>query len=73
MKVREIHFLKNSLCESRTVVKSMNLEEMNVVEILDRVLDNGIVVAPSARMFLIGQELHAMNGRIVVESVRTFR
>jgi gas vesicle protein GvpA/GvpJ/GvpM family len=53
-------------------MKAMNLEDVNVVEILDRVLDNGIVVDPSARVSLIGQDLHSMKGRVVVESVNTY-
>ena len=52
-------------------MQTMNLDDVNVVEILDRVLDNGIVVDPSARVFLIGHDLHS-NGRIVVESVSTY-
>ncbi len=53
-------------------MKAMNLEDINVVEILDRVLDNGIVVDPSARVSLMGQELHAIKARFVVESVKTY-
>lgn len=52
-------------------MKTNNLEDINVVEILDRVLDKGIVIDPSARVSLIGQDLHAMRGRVVVESVNT--
>lgn len=53
-------------------MKAMNLEDVNVVEILDRVLDNGIVVDPSARVSLIAQDLHTIKGRVVVESVNTY-
>lgn len=47
------------------------LEEINVVELLDRVLDNGIVLDPSARVYLIGNELRGSKRRMIVESVRT--
>lgn len=52
-------------------MKRSNLEDINVVEILDRVLDNGIVVDPSARVYLIGRDLRASQRRLVIESVRT--
>jgi hypothetical protein len=47
------------------------LEDINVMDLLDRVMDNGIVVDPSARVFLMGNELRATKGRMIVESVRT--
>jgi hypothetical protein len=53
-------------------MKTSNLEDMNAVEILDRVLDKGIVIDPSARVSLMAQDLHAIHGRVVVESVTTF-
>lgn len=53
-------------------MKRSSLDEINVLEILDRVLDNGIVVDPSARVYLIGNELHPSKGRMVVESVSTY-
>lgn len=52
-------------------MKRSKLEDINVVEILDRVLDNGIVVDPSARVYLIGKELRDSKRRMIVESVRT--
>ena len=52
-------------------MKRSSLDDINVVEILDRVLDNGIVVDPGARVYLIGNELHVSKGRMVIESVRT--
>lgn len=53
-------------------MKTINLDDVNVVEILDRVLDNGIVVDPSARVFLIGHDLQGVEGRVVVDSVSTY-
>ena len=58
--------------EREECMKTINLDDVNVVEILDRVLDNGIVVDPSARVFLIGHDLHGIEGRVVVESVSTY-
>ncbi|HEY7402924.1 MAG TPA: gas vesicle protein GvpJ [Candidatus Angelobacter sp.] len=49
-----------------------NLENINVAEVLDRVLDNGIVVDLSARLFLLGVDLRSIQGRLVVESVQTY-
>jgi len=49
-----------------------NLENLNVAEVLDRVLDNGIVVDPSARIFLLGTDLHSIRARLVVESFQTY-
>lgn len=48
-----------------------NKDDVSVVDLLDRVLDNGIVLDPSARVYLIGNELRASKGRMVIESVRT--
>jgi gas vesicle structural protein len=53
-------------------MQTSNLEDMNMADILDRVLDKGIVIDPSARVSLMGQDLHAMRSRVVVESVNTF-
>ena len=47
-------------------------EDSNLIEILDRVLDNGIVVDPSARVLLMGTDLHTINDRVIVESVHTY-
>jgi hypothetical protein len=50
-----------------------NLENINVTEVLDRVLDHGIVVEPSTRLIVLGAELHNLKGHFVVESVQTYR
>jgi hypothetical protein len=49
-----------------------NLESINLTEVLDRVLDHGIVMDPSSRIFLMGVELRNVNARFVVESVQTY-
>jgi gas vesicle protein GvpA/GvpJ/GvpM family len=48
------------------------LDQINVAEVLDRVLDHGIVVDPSTRIFLLGIDLCSIKARFVVESVQTF-
>ncbi len=47
-----------------------NLDNINVTEVLDRVLDHGIVMDPSTRLVLIGMDFHQLKGRFVVESVQ---
>ncbi|HJT53047.1 MAG TPA: hypothetical protein VJ848_04305 [Candidatus Angelobacter sp.] len=47
------------------------LEDINVLDLLDRMLDNGIVVDPSTRVYLIGNELRPSRERMIIESVRT--
>lgn len=54
-----------------SVMKRSQLEDNTVVELLDRVLDNGIVVDPSARVYLIGHDLSKSKRHMVVEWIRT--
>ena len=54
------------------LMKPKTIEDINVTEILDRVLDNGIVVDPSARVYLMANELRAAKGRMVVESIQKY-
>jgi hypothetical protein len=46
-----------------------NLENINVTEILDRVLDHGIVMDPSTRVALMGVDLRTMKAHFVLESM----
>ncbi|HET9285648.1 MAG TPA: hypothetical protein VJW55_00500 [Candidatus Angelobacter sp.] len=48
-----------------------NLDNINVAEVLDRVLDHCIVMDLSTRIFLLGVDLRSLKGRLVVESVQT--
>jgi hypothetical protein len=50
--------------------KMQNLDNINVTEVLDRVLDHGIVMDPSTRLVLLGMDFHELKGRFVVESVQ---
>jgi len=49
-----------------------NLDNINVTELMDRVLDHGIVVDPSTRIFLLDADLRALEGKFVVDSVQTY-
>jgi len=53
-----------------TVQKSVDTS--GLAEVIDRVLDKGIVVDAWARISLVGIELLAIEARIVVASVDTF-
>lgn len=44
----------------------------SLVEVVDRILDKGIVIDAWARISLVGIELLAIEARVVVASVETF-
>jgi gas vesicle structural protein len=44
----------------------------SLVEVLDRVLDKGIVIDASVRVALVGVELLAVDARVVVASFHTY-
>ena len=50
----------------------VGLEEMNVADILDRVLDRGIVMEPASRVLLIGKNLRALGARLVLDSMYVY-
>ena len=52
------------------VEKSMG--SSSIVEVIDRILDKGIVVDAWARVSLVGIELLTIEARVVVASVDTF-
>lgn len=52
------------------VEKSM--ASSSLVEVVDRILDKGIVIDAWARVSLVGIELLAIEARVVVASVETF-
>ena len=52
------------------VEKSMS--SSSLVEVIDRILDKGIVVDAWARLSLVGIELLAIEARVVIASVETF-
>lgn len=53
-----------------TVHKSM--DSSSLAEVVDRILDKGIVIDAWARVSLVGIELLAIEARVVVASVDTF-
>ena len=52
------------------VEKSMS--SSSLVEVIDRILDKGVVVDVWARLSLVGIELLALEARVVIASVETF-
>lgn len=44
----------------------------SLAEVIDRILDKGIVIDLWARVSLVGIELLAIEARVVIASVRTF-
>ena len=52
------------------VEKSMS--SSSLVEVIDRILDKGIVVDAWVRISLVGIELLAIEARVVIASVETF-
>jgi hypothetical protein len=53
-----------------TVQKSM--DSSSVAEVVDRILDKGVVIDAWARIALVGIEILAIEARVVVASVDTF-
>lgn len=49
-----------------------NMSSSSLVEVIDRVLDKGVVVDAWARVSLVGIELLAIEARAVVASVETY-
>ena len=52
------------------VQKSM--DSSSLAEVVDRILDKGIVIDAWARISLVGIELFALEARVVVASVETY-
>ncbi|MBS3819424.1 gas vesicle structural protein GvpA [bacterium] len=49
-----------------------NMASSSLVEVVDRILDKGIVVDAWVRASLVGIELLAIEARVVVASVETY-
>lgn len=49
-----------------------SIEAASLAEVLDRILDKGIVIDVWARVALVGIELLAIEARIVIASVETW-
>jgi len=50
----------------------VRLEDINITDILDRVLDQGIVMEPASRISLIGKNLRSLGARLVVDSIYVY-
>jgi hypothetical protein len=53
------------------MVEKMN-SSSSLVEVIDRILDKGIVVDAWARVSLVGIEILTIEARVVIASVETF-
>ena len=49
-----------------------SIQSSSLAEVLDRVLDKGIVIDLWARVSLVGIEILAVDARVVISSVETF-
>lgn len=49
-----------------------NIDSSSLAEVIDRILDKGIVIDAYARVSLVGIELLAIEARVVIASVETF-
>ena len=49
-----------------------SIASSSLVEVIDRILDKGVVVDAWVRVSLVGIELLAIEARVVVASVETF-
>lgn len=49
-----------------------NIASSSLAEVVDRVLDKGVVIDAYARVSLVGIELVAVEARIVIASVETY-
>lgn len=57
--------------EENNMVEKMN-SSSSLVEVIDRILDKGIVVDAWARVSLVGIEILTIEARVVIASVETF-
>jgi hypothetical protein len=55
----------------KNMVEKMNASS-SLVEVIDRILDKGIVVDAWARVSLVGIEILTIEARVVIASVETF-
>lgn len=49
-----------------------SVQSSSLAEVLDRILDKGIVIDIWARVSLVGIEILAIDARVVISSVETF-
>ena len=56
---------------NRMAIKK-SVHSSSLVEVIDRILDKGVVIDLWARVSLVGIEILAVDARIVIASVETF-
>lgn len=65
-----------NLAETKINVEQMAIEKStgssSLAEVVDRILDKGIVIDAFARVSLVGIELVAVEARVVIASVETY-
>jgi len=49
-----------------------DIDSSSLAEVIDRILDKGIVIDAYVRVSLVGIELLAVDARVVIASVNTF-
>jgi gas vesicle structural protein len=62
---------ENPLKEGKNMVEKTN-SSSSLVEVIDRILDKGVVVDAWVRVSLVGIEILAIEARVVIASVETF-
>lgn len=62
----------NLFSKGNTMAVEKTIGSNSLVEIVDRILDKGIVVDAWVRVSLVGIELLAVEARVVVASVETY-
>jgi hypothetical protein len=65
-------FSTNLKKEERKMAVEKTIGSSSLVEVIDRILDKGIVVDAWIRVSLVGIELLAIEARVVVASVETY-
>lgn len=62
------------MCEKKGVKKMVekSMSSTSLVEVVDRILDKGIVIDAWVRVSLVGIEILAIEARVVIASVETF-
>jgi hypothetical protein len=60
------------LWKEKTMAVEKAIGSSSLVEVVDRILDKGIVIDAWARVSLVGIELLAVEARVVVAGIETF-
>src|SRR3972149_2505796 len=70
--VRLLETLETKEGDDREMAVEKTIGSSSLVEVVDRVLDKGIVVDAWVRLSLVGIEILALEARVVVASVETY-